>query len=301
MSRLLNFGSLCIDNVYTVGDFARPGETVASLGYQMFAGGKGLNQSIAASKAGAQVYHAGRIGHDGLWMKELMAAAGVDVERVLVDEESASGHAVIQVNAAGENAIVITGGANRRIGSDDIADGLAGFGAGDLILLQNEINRLDEIMECAARNGLRIVFNAAPMDEGIGVYPLEQVGTLIVNELEAAGLCGEVEPARALSALRERFPQAAIVLTLGADGVIYADAATRLAVSGHPVQSVDGTGAGDTFIGYYLAEMMRSGDVESALRLANAAGAICVTRPGAAASIPEPHEVFAFLGEERPR
>ena len=295
MRRLLNFGSLCIDNVYRVENFARPGETIASLGHEMFAGGKGLNQSIAASKAGADVYHAGRIGDDGVWMKELLADAGVDVDRVIVDAENPSGHAMIQVNAKGENAIVITGGANRCIRSDDITRSLDEFGAGDLILLQNEINRLDEVMESAAARGVAIVFNAAPMDERVARYPLEHVSTLIVNELEAAGLCGEGNPERALSALQKRFPQAAIVLTLGADGVIYSDASSTLSVPGHRVEPMDGTGAGDTFIGYYLAELMRSSDVEKALRLANAAGAICVTRPGAAASVPSLAEVSQFL------
>ena len=296
MARLLNFGSLCIDNVYSVDNFARPGETVVSLGYETFAGGKGLNQSIAASKAGANVCHAGRIGDDGVWMKVLMAQQGVEVERVLVDAENPSGHAVIQVNAEGENAIVITGGANRSIRSEDIAHSLDPFGAGDLILLQNEINRLDEIMESAAARDLAIVFNAAPMDERVESYPLEHVSTLIVNELEAQGLCGEERPERALAALRSRFPRAAIVLTLGADGVIYADAHSTFSVPAHAVEPVDGTGAGDTFIGYYLAELMRSSEVEQALRLANAAGAICVTRPGAAASIPSLAQVREFLG-----
>ena len=295
MPRLLNLGSLCIDNVYTVNDFARPGETVASVRYQRFAGGKGLNQSVAAAKAGAEVCHAGRVGRDGSWMKELMEQAGVNVERVLVDSHNPSGHAVIQVNASGENAIVITGGANRCIQSRDIDASLEGFVRGDVILLQNEINRLDEVMVAAAANGLVIVFNAAPMDERVAQYPLDLVSTLIVNELEAEQLCGEEVPARALAALRERFPRAAIVLTVGADGVMYADEHRSLSVGGHCVETLDGTGAGDTFIGYYLAELMRSNDVASALRLANAAGAICVTRPGAAASIPALEEVTEFL------
>lgn len=298
--RLLNFGSLCIDNVYRVNDFARPGETVASVRYQRFAGGKGLNQSVAASKAGAQVCHAGRIGHDGLWMKELMADVGVNVDRVLVDSDNPSGHAVIQVNAAGENAIVITGGSNRCIEAQDISASLDGFAAGDWILLQNEINRLDEVMVAAAAAGLAIVFNAAPLDDAVAEYPLDLVSTLIVNELEAAGLCGEEEPERALAALRERWPGAAVVLTLGPDGVMYADEHRLLCVPGYAVQTLDGTGAGDTFIGYYLAELLRSNDVAEALRVANAAGAICVTRQGAAPSIPSLEEVIEFLERQGP-
>lgn len=302
MARLLNFGSLCIDNVYSVGDFARPGETVASVRYQRFAGGKGLNQSIAARRAGAEVAHAGRVGRDGVWMKELMAQAGVNVERVVVDPEHPSGHAVIQVNTAGENAIVITGGVNRTMETPDIEVALDGFAEGDWILLQNEINRLDEVMAAAAARGLVIVFNAAPMDERVQTYPLELVDTLIVNELEAAGLCGEVEPKRALEALRERLPHAALVLTLGPGGVMYSDPHTELAFEGHGVSALDATGAGDAFIGYFLAELQRSNDVTKALALANAAGAICVTRAGAAPSIPMLEEVFEFLdGRDEPR
>ena len=104
MSRLINLGGLNIDYVYGVPSIARSGETVPSFDYQIFPGGKGLNQSLAAVKAGASVFHVGRIGQDGQWLKEVLAKCGVDVSQVL-DTDGPSGHAVIQVNADGENAI----------------------------------------------------------------------------------------------------------------------------------------------------------------------------------------------------
>ena len=113
MPKLVNLGSLCVDNVYRVGSIAAAGETVASASHDVFPGGKGLNQSIAAARAGAQVVHVGCVGGDGDWLRDTLAAEGVDVSGVRIVDGS-SGHAVIQVNDRGENAIVIAGGATER-------------------------------------------------------------------------------------------------------------------------------------------------------------------------------------------
>ena len=288
--KILNFGSLNIDHVYAVDHFVRPGESLACLDYRQFAGGKGSNQSMALALAGARVFHAGKLGRDGAWLKDTLAARGVDTSFVdIIDRPS--GHAVIQVDREGENAIVLHGGANRCITAADAERALPGFEPGDVLLLQNEISATAAIMRRAARQGLRIVFNPAPMHDEVRTYPLELVSVFIVNEIEAQGLTGEADAGAVLEAMRRCYPAAAVVLTLGSRGAAYADADQTLTVPAETVTAVDTTAAGDTFIGYFLAELMQGHGPQAALQCACKAAAICVTRPGAADSIPSREEL----------
>ena len=291
--QILNFGSLNIDHVYRVEHFVRPGETLSSTDYRVFMGGKGSNQSLALALAGAPVVHAGKLGSDGGWLKERLAGYGVDTALVEVGT-GASGHAIIQVSASGENAIILHGGANREITAADAARVLASFGPGDWLLLQNEISAIPEIMRQAHNRGLTIAFNPAPMHTDVLAYPLELVRLFVVNEIEAAELSGEREPDRILGAMRQRYPGAATVLTLGSDGAAYAGPAGTFRVPAPKVTAVDTTAAGDTSIGYFLAELLRGADPRRALEVACRAAALCVTRPGAADSIPRRAEVEAF-------
>ena len=285
MPRVLNIGSMNIDHVYAVDHFVRPGESLIATGYQRFPGGKGLNQSIALAHAGADVHHAGRVGEEGVWLKERLAAEGVDASLVQVVDEP-TGHAIIQVNRKGENAIVVFGGANQGFTPADVAEALSAFGADDVLLLQNEVNGLPDLLRAAKARGMHVAFNVAPMTEEAASYPLDLVDLFIVNETEAEGLTGETDPARAGAALRAAYPGAATVLTLGADGAVYLDSNHEARQAAERVQAVDTTAAGDTFIGFFLAERIRSGDPQRALALGCRAAAVCVTRPGAAASIP---------------
>ena len=289
-ARILNFGSLNIDHVYAVEHFVRPGETLNSDRYQIFMGGKGSNQSVALALAGAAVSHAGKLGREGVWLRERLQGYGVDTTFIdIVD--GASGHAIIQVDREGENAIILSGGANRMIVADDASRVLRHFERGDYVLLQNEISGIPDIMREAARIAMKIVFNPAPMSRDVASYPLDLVSCFIVNEIEGAELSGADRPNSVLAAMRKRFPKATTVLTLGAQGVLYGDADGTVRVSGVPVKAVDTTSAGDTFIGYFVAETMRGSTPRVALELANRAAAICVTRPGAADSIPKRAEV----------
>jgi ribokinase len=296
--KILNFGSLNIDHVYAVDHFVRPGETLASAGYKVFMGGKGSNQSIALARAGAPVWHAGRIGPEGQWLRRRLEKAGVNV-RFLADDTEAGGHAIIQVNREGENSIVLYGGANRRIGAGDARKVLRHFSKGDYLLLQNEISSVAEIMRLAAKRGMRIVLNPAPMNAAVRGYPLTLVDTFVVNEIEAGGLTGCRDPEAMLGAMAKRFPMARIVLTLGAAGVLYRHEGAVLRVPAVRVKAVDTTAAGDTFIGYFLAGLARGGDMGGILSTANAAAALCVMRPGAADSIPLRREVKAFMKRNR--
>jgi ribokinase len=287
---IINFGSLNIDHVYRVEHFVRPGETIGSLSYQQFAGGKGFNQSIALARAGAQVHHAGKIGGEGGWLLDMLREAGAQTEDVM-QVEIPSGHALIQVEASGENAIILFGGANQSITDEDVDRVLARAAPGDYLLLQNEINNMDLILRRGAEQGLRMVFNPAPMTGAVLDYALEGVAIFIVNETEAEALTGATTPEAIVDAMHQRFPKAATVLTLGAAGAIYADGAERIRVPAVAVKAVDTTAAGDTFTGYFLAALAEGGSVEDALQLAARAAAICVTRPGAADSIPTRAEV----------
>lgn len=285
MPKLVNLGSLCIDNVYRVHNIAAAGETVASLSYEVFPGGKGLNQSIAATRAGAEVIHVGCVGTDGGWLRDRLADEGADVNAVRTVDE-ASGHAVIQVNDEGTNAIVVTGGANRVLTDDDVRAAFDNMQADDWLLLQNEINDLEGVLRQARERGCRVAFNVAPADGREVGYQLDGVQLLIVNEVEAAALAGAREPEAAATILSERFPNATVVLTLGKDGLIHADANGQTTLAAFPVTAIDETAAGDAFIGFMMASLLAGEDMASALRLGSAAGALATTKAGAASSLP---------------
>ena len=293
MPKLVNLGSLCIDNVYRVAGIAGPGETVASNSHQVFAGGKGLNQSIAAARGGAAVVHVGCVGADGDWLRQTLAAEGVDVRGVRI-ADGASGHAVIQVNDAGENAIVIAGGANRCLTVADMERALSQVEDGDWLLLQNEINDLADVLRRSRESGCRVAFNVAPVDGREAGYDLDGVALLIVNEIEAAALAGQDEPQAALAVLTERYPDADVVLTLGSDGLVHARAGATTVLPAFRADAVDETAAGDAFIGFLMASLLAGETMAQALRSGAAAGALAVAKAGAASSIPVLADVQAL-------
>ena len=142
--KIINFGSINIDHVYEVEHFVRPGETLRSESYRIFSGGKGANQSLALARAGAKVLHAGKIGKEGIWLMEGLAQSGVDTSLIRITD-TPTGHALIQVNTEGENAIIIHGGANETVTEADIQRVLDLAQKGDCLLVQNEINAVDNI------------------------------------------------------------------------------------------------------------------------------------------------------------
>ena len=289
--KILNFGSLNIDHVYQVDHFVRAGETLASSGYARHMGGKGFNQSIALARAGAAVYHAGCMGEDGDFMRAYLHEAGVNVAFLRTVDEP-TGHAMIQVEPSGENCILLFGGANQRIEAAQIRETLAHFAAGDILLLQNEVSGLPALLEEGAKRGLRIAINPAPMDAGIVAADLSEVRWLIVNEGEGAALSGAKNAQDVLDALREKYPHAAVVLTLGEKGAYYQDENETCFVKAFCAgEAVDTTGAGDTFTGYFLAGIAAGASAKRAMEIAARASGIAVTRAGAAQSIPPMAEV----------
>lgn len=290
--KILNFGSLNIDYVYSVDHMVRPGETLSSLSRKVFAGGKGLNQSVALARAGAEVYHAGAVGNeDGRFLVDILKENEIDTSLIEFDSEESSGHAIINVDKEGQNSIVLYGGANQNIKASHIENVLARFGKGDFLLLQNEINSIKLIMETAYEKGMEIILNPSPIDANLSTYDFSKVRHLILNEIEGEDIAGKKVHSEILDVLLTRFPDMRIVLTLGKQGSIYKDRDTEIRQVPFLFETVDTTGAGDTFTGYFFGMLSQGKDVETALRFASMASAIAVTRNGAVPSIPYKEEV----------
>ena len=283
--RILNLGSINIDHVYEVEHFVRPGETLSSSSYKIFAGGKGFNQSIALARAGAVTCHAGKVGKDADWLIQRLQKEGVNTDCVSVTE-TATGHAVIQVVPSGENAIVLFGGANQAVTASDVERALSSCAPGDYLLVQNETSAVPEAIRQGRERQLRVVFNPAPMSPAVRSYPLECVDLFILNETEAEGLTGKTDPEDIRAAMLRQFPLSATVLTLGSKGAMYFDTDAVHCEKAPAVKAVDTTAAGDTFIGFFLVALMQEAGPAEALAYGCRAAAICVTRTGAADSIP---------------
>lgn len=295
--RVLNFGSLNRDLVYNVAHAVRPGETLASVKRETFCGGKGLNQSLALARAGAQVSHAGCIGSDGDELRSMLEASGVDT-RFVRKVEGSSGHAVIQVDPSGQNSILLYAGANRQVTPAYADEVLANFGEGDLLVLQNEISAIPHIMRQAKARGMRIAWNPSPFAPELTGYPLDTVSFFVVNEIEGAELTGETEPEGILARMRTAYPTACTLLTLGSQGAVYDDGTQVYRAGCFDVPVQDTTAAGDTFLGYFLATLDHCGPA-AALRIASAASSLAVSVKGAANSIPVMHQVETFLAQQK--
>jgi ribokinase len=287
MAQILNFGSINVDHVYQVPHFVQPAETLAATDYAKGLGGKGFNQSVALHRAGVEVLHVGNIGRDDTWTQAQISATGLSL-RGIGATDAATGHALIQVNAQAENCILLCAGANAQLTQAQLSQHLA-QDAAQWVLLQNETNLIADIIEQSHAAGKHVVFNPAPCHAGMADLPLELLHTVVVNEVEAAQLTGMHDVEQALVALQQRVKN--VVLTMGGQGARYLGESGAFFVPANPVQAVDTTAAGDTFIGFYLSVIIQGGSVEAALTCATQAAGIAVTRMGATASIPFIHEL----------
>ena len=291
---ILNIGSMNLDYVYRIDHIVRPGETEAASSRQVFLGGKGMNQSCALAKAGAQVFHAGMIGRDGTAFLDACREYGVrsDFIRII---DAPTGHTVIQLDRDAQNSILLFGGANRMLTEAFVDEVLSGFGPEEVLLLQNEVNLLPYIVDRACERGMQIALNPSPFDEKLREVDLSKVSVFLLNEVEGGQITGRIDPDEILQALRLRFPQAKIVLTLGVDGSVYADSDQVIRQPIFPVEAVDTTAAGDTFTGYFLAGLAQGLPMEEVLRQSAMAASIAVSRAGAVPSIPCRDEVLRRL------
>ncbi|KAF7303855.1 Ribokinase [Mycena indigotica] len=316
--RCLVRGSINVDEFFQVQEFVQPGQTISSNDLVKRLGGKGANQSVAIARAGGLVDFVGAVGSDGLWVKDELKVAGVNVEGMLLVKEN-TGRAIIQVNAAGENSIILFKGANytsispQKIHSDTTH-----------MVFQNEVplQSTIEFLTSAASSNIATVFNPSPMPtrNELQSFPWNQLTWLIVNEGEVSELCTMLDlavpqqstsPNKAAQSLvltlSIRIPSTNIVCTLGADGVIakfclfpetvHVPAAQ---LSGPPL---DTTGAGDCFTGYLVAGLMKLGSTATiseylqVLQRATKAAGMCVEKAGAASSIPLGIDVDVRMNE----
>lgn len=288
--KILNYGSMNIDNVYQVDHMIHPGETQMAISKSIFAGGKGLNQSIAIAKAGGAVYHAGVVGDDGAILMDTLKRSGVDT-RYIKQASGPSGHTVIQVDKNGQNSIIVFAGENMRVLESDIAHVLSGFEKGDILILQNELDNSPTIMRMASERGMTIVFNPSPINENLYAYPLECVDWFLMNEIEGKELTQETDPEKILSGMKTRYPKANVVLTLGSDGAYCMKGETIIYQPAFNVKAVDTTAAGDTFTGYFITGISNHEELAAVMKRAAKASSITVSRQGAADSIPLADEV----------
>ena len=294
MKKILVFGSLNIDIVYSLDHIVRPGETILSSDIEKNPGGKGLNQACAISKTGLDVYMAGCVGEDGDMLLDTLSSFGVDVSNVK-SVSVPTGNAIIERTKDGQNSIILFAGANRVIDKMMIDDVVASFEEDDIIVLQNEINGLEYIIEKASEKGMYVVFNPAPFDPSVFSLPLDKVNLLVVNEIEGAGIAGKDNNSTyedILDALREKYRKTEVIMTCGCNGSYWQKNDERIYQEALKVDAVDTTAAGDTFIGYFIASRELGHTVKESMKYATVASSITVTRKGAAGSVPEGNEVF---------
>lgn len=292
--KVLNIGSMNLDHVYTVDHIVEPGETQSSTQLQLFLGGKGMNQSVALAKAGVEVYQGGMIGEDGSVFLDACREYGIHADHICT-VDARTGHAIIQIDKNAQNCILLYGGANQALTEAYVDEVISQFDKGDILLLQNEVNLMPYIVDRGYAQGMKIVLNPSPFDGKLKAVDMTKISLFLLNEIEGYQLTGCREPDAIIDSIRERFPHAAVVLTLGSDGAVYADQSCKHFQPIFPVKAVDTTAAGDTFTGYFIAGLAQGMEIPDILRMSAKASSIAVSRAGAVPSIPYRDEVIASL------
>jgi len=293
--KIIVLGSANVDLVLYSDKFPEKGETVFGNEFFINQGGKGANQAAAASKIGADVTFIGRVGDDffGRFINESMKSFGVKTH-FFVDKTAATGVALINVDRLGENCITIIKGANGLVGKEEVDYVRQITMQGDIFLLQGEIptEAIIEASKLARDNSGTVIFDPAPVRGDLRkIIPLATYIT--PNEVELEKLTKTNNPLELIEAGAEN-----IVLKLGSRGIRFINSKTDISLPAFVVDTVDTTGAGDTFNGSFAAALALDYDLESALKFAIAASAVSVTRKGAAVSSPTFKEVVKFLEEK---
>ena len=289
--KVLCFGSANLDHVYKVDHFTVPGETQGCLEYNIKCGGKGVNQAIAMAFAGNDTYFVGIIGSDSGLLKDALVDKGVHIDYMKISNKP-TGHAIIEVDQSGQNHILLYGGTNKEIDFEYIDEVLSHFSKGDIVVLQNEINNVPYIIERCYEKEMKSFFNAAPYDIAVKNYPIEKVTWLVVNETEGAALSNEEDYEKIIQTLKQKYPHTHILFTMGKEGSRVLTDKEDIKVEALKVNAVDTTGAGDTYIGYFVRGIVEEMPLLETAQMATKASAIAVTRFGAVDSIPNYEEVF---------
>ncbi len=288
---ILVFGSLNVDHDYRVTDISRPKETITAKGYEVAAGGKGLNQAIALAKTNEHIYLAGIVGNGGEFLLETLKEYNVDTT-LLKQVDTPTGHAIIQIDDNGENSIIVYPGANNEITNEYVDEVLSHFTSGDYLVLQNEINNLAYIINKAHNKGMIILMNPSPCDESLKALPLNLIDYFFINEVEGNMLSGKQEANEIIAEMNKIYPNSKIILTLGGDGAKYFDGNEIYSEPARKVEAIDTVGAGDTFMGYFTYCLSKGFSPQDCLITSTNASAITVTRKGAAKAIPTIDEVL---------
>jgi ribokinase len=293
MSPILVIGSSNTDMVINVPELPRPGQTIAGEDFQIFGGGKGANQAIAAKRAGAAVRFIAAIGDDDFGKSALQtfAAEGIDTSSIQILADTPSGVAMIFVDAGGENCIGVASGANARLTPEILQSQQYAFDDVGVLLMQLEtpLETVAAAMQMAAARELPVILNPAPA-QALSKDLLQGLYCITPNETEAELLSGiavndEASAIEAAEALRQQGVQNVIV-TLGAKGALLCNAAGTFFQPAEAVKVVDTTAAGDTFNGVLAAMIANGRSLQSAVETAVRAATMSVQSAGAIASIP---------------
>ncbi len=305
LPRIAVIGSANTDLVVRVASLPRPGETVVGGEFSKVGGGKGANQAVAAARAGGRVAFVAKVGDDDLGEAAITSyqAEGIDTQQVTRSPGTASGVALILIDAAGENAIAVASGANSSLSPADIETASAVIEDADIVLVQLEIplDAVQSAVELAAAAGRRVILNPAPA-QPLSDELFTQLAVLTPNETEATLLTGievhDVESAKEAASCLLARGVPAVIITLGSQGCVVAqanDTADPIHLPGHQVAAIDTVAAGDVFNGALAVALAEGRGLLDAAAIASAAAAIAVTRPGAQSSAPHRDEIDSLL------
>lgn len=303
-SYILVIGSANIDMTAYVDHLPRPGETVGNATFSQHNGGKGANQAVAASRAGATVHFVGCVGTDvfGQQVQQALQAEGINTDHLVVHPQHATGIALILVDQQAENSIAVAPGANAALSPNAIDEARFVISGAEYILLQMEIplDTVAYVLELTAGLGKKVILNAAPASM-LEDRLLKGLHMLVVNEQEAAlmAACTISTPEDVVECTEKLLQKGIqhVVVTLGSKGAYYATRRAKEWVDAFPVQAVDTTGAGDVFCGALATALHQHHKPAEALKFASAAAALCVTKNGAQTSAPSWEAIRAFLQE----
>jgi len=289
-------GNATVDITYRVRQLPRPGETLLAFERRIDAGGKGLNQAIAAARASAEVRLIAAIGADpaSAVLRDRLAGE-TDLEALLLEAPFVSDESLIIVADGGENAIVSTHACATWLDGDRALAALGVLAAGDTLLLQGNLSvaATAACLDYGRARGLRTVFNPAPLHDDVGPL-LHLVDLVIVNEVEATTIAGIEDPGAAAAAIRAH-SGGSVLLTEGAGGCRLFRGDAERHFPAPPVRAVDTAGAGDVFTGVVTARLAQGASLEAATGLAVRAAALAVTRPGTSGSFPMRREIENLL------
>lgn len=291
-----NFGSLNIDSFYGVEHIAKSGETITSNNFTKYPGGKGFNQSIALARAGVMVNHIGCIGEDGTFLIDILKKEKINTKDIQIVDK-ATGQAIIQSANNGENSILLFKGANHCLEKTYIDEVFKEIKENDLVLIQNEISNIKYIVEKAYDNNIPVAFNISPITKEIFEIDLNKIKYLFLNEIEGLAITSKLDAIAIGYSFVKKYPNLHIILTLGELGAIYFHHDLVISEPAITTEVVDTTGAGDTFTGYFLSEILKDSTVNRALKIACIASSITIKSQGAANSIPFRSEVLKLLEE----